>query len=238
MKTKLKFGEISIEVTQKNIKNIHLSVNPDGNVRVSAPIESKIDSIRSFALSRLSWIKQQQKKYAGQERSSPPEFVNRESHYIWGTRYMLHISESDIRLPFIELNGNKLIVNVKLETPEDKIQVFVEQWYRDNLRLEVLAIIEKWKPILDVNVDTVFIQKMKTKWGGCNTESSSLRLNAELIKKPRELVEYIVVHEMVHLIERSHNDTFFSLMDKYIPMWRQLKQQLNQSTLPDLDQNI
>jgi predicted metal-dependent hydrolase len=231
--TEIVLGGISVEIVQKDIKNVHLSVNPpDGKVRVSAPTDMNIDVIRSFALSKLSWIKKQQTKITSQERETPREYLDRESHYVWGKRYLLSIVECN-KAPHVELSHDKMLVMVRPGTPKEKIQTTIEQWYRDILKDAVPEIIEKWEPILGVKVEHLFVQKMKTKWGGCMPEVGNIRINTELARKPREFLEYVVIHEMVHLIEPTHNSRFTSLMDLYLPNWKQYRDELNRLPLPE-----
>lgn len=235
MVSELKLAEFTIEVTEKDIKNVHLSVNPpDGRVRISAPTGTSLDSVRMFALSKLSWIRQEHKKMSEQLREQPREFVDRESHYVWGDRYLLKIVELDTA-PTIELRNDSLVVTVRQGTTQEKLKEVVEQWLRDLVRVEASRFIQRWEPILGVKVKGLFVQRMKTMWGACNSESSSIRLNTDLARKPLEFLEYVIVHEMVHLIEPSHGPRFQSLMEKYFPNWRQFREELNRRPLPDLD---
>ena len=192
----------------KDIKNVHLSVHPPtGRVRISAPSRMSLDTIRVFAISKLGWIKQQQRKLREQERETPREYLDRESHYVWGKRYLLKVIESD-EPPSVELKHSQMLLRVRPATDEAKKQAIVEEWYREQLKEAVPPLIAKWEPLMGVKVERFFVQRMKTKWGSCNPGAGSIRLNTDLAKKPRECLEYIVVHEMVHLIERHHNDRF------------------------------
>jgi len=229
--TQFNLGDIPVDVVFKDIKNIHLSVYPPvGKVRVSAPLRMELETIRVFTLSKLGWIKQQQQKLRGQERETPREYLDRESHYVWGKRYLLKLVELDAA-PEVELKHSHMLLRVRHGTSEDTKQAVVAQWYREQVKSAVPALIAKWEPIMGVKVGCVFVQKMKTKWGGCNPGSRSIRLNTELAKKPRECLEYVVVHEMTHLLERHHNDRFVALMDANIPQWRQYRDMLNRSPL-------
>jgi predicted metal-dependent hydrolase len=231
MPTQIALGEIAVEVVKKDIKNVHLSVYPPaGRVRISAPLRMNLETIRVFAISKLGWIKQQQKKLRGQERETPREYLERESHYVWGKRYLLRVIEADAA-PSVELKRGKMILRVRLGTGEHKRQAAVDDWYRGELKKSVPSLIAKWEPLLGVRVERVFVQKMKTKWGSCNPGSRSIRLNTELAKKPSECLEYILVHEMVHLIVRRHDDRFMSLMDRYLPNWGLVRQTLNAAPL-------
>jgi predicted metal-dependent hydrolase len=227
MVTQLKLGDIAVDVVLKDIKNVHLSVYPPtGRVRISAPKRMSLDTIRVFAISKLSWIKQQQKKLRGQERETPREYLDRESHYVWGKRYLLKVIEGqDARS--VQLNHSKMILHVGPGTNYDATQAIVARWYREQVRAAVPDLILKWEPMIGVKVKHLFVQKMKTKWGSCNSATCSIRLNTDLAKKPRECLEYIFVHEMVHLLEPTHNASFVALMDRLMPQWRGRRAQLN-----------
>ena len=223
----LRLGDIIIDVEQKDIKNIHLSVYPpSGRVRIAAPLRMDLDTIRVYALSKLNWIKKQQAKHRGQNREAPREFLNRESHYYNGKRYLLKIVEFEAS-PKIELKHSTLVLYVRPSTSTDKRQSIIDEWYRAQLKMILPSLIEKWEQRLDVKVNEFGIKKMKTKWGTCNREAKRIWLNLELAKKPSECLEYIVVHEMVHLIERNHNDIFTAFLNEYMPKWRFYKEQLN-----------
>ncbi|MCI0692878.1 M48 family metallopeptidase [candidate division KSB1 bacterium] len=228
MVTQIEIGEITADVMLKDIKNIHLSVYPPtGRVRISAPSRMNLETIRVFAISKLGWIKQQQKKLREQERETPREYLDRESHYVWGKRYLLLISEKD-QAPSVELKHSQMLLRVRPGTEEKKKQAIVEEWYREQLKQAVPPLLVTWEPLMGVNVERFFVQRMKTKWGSCNHNARSIRLNTELAKKPCECLEYIVVHEMVHLLEPTHNDRFVALMDQFIPKWRFYRDRLNQ----------
>jgi predicted metal-dependent hydrolase len=232
MVTQLKLGDIEVDVKLKDIKNVHLSVYPPtGRVRISAPERMRLDTIRVFAISKLGWIKQQQKRLREQERETPREYLNRESHYVWGKRYLLKIVEEHAE-PKIVLKHSKMILRSGAETSHDARQAVIAQWYRDQIKgAAVPNLIEKWEPIIGVEVKRIFVQKMKTKWGSCNPASQSIRLNTDLAKKPRECLEYILVHEMVHLLERHHNERFRGYMDRFMPHWRGYRDELNRAPL-------
>ena len=223
----LQLGDITIDVEQKDIKNIHLSVYPPaGRVRIAAPLRMDLDTIRVYVLSKINWIKKQQAKLRGQDREAPREFLNRESHYYKGKRYLLKVVEFEAP-PRIELGHSTLVMYVRPGTPVEKRQRILDQWYRAQLKVAVPALIEKWEKKLKVRVNEFGIKKMKTKWGSCNREAKRIWLNLELAKKPPECLEYIVVHEMVHLLERRHNGKFTAYMDEYLPKWRFYKEDLN-----------
>jgi len=227
MVSQVKLGDIEVDVVLKDIKNVHLSVHPPtGRVRIAAPKRMHIDAIRVFAISKLDWIKQQQTKLRQQERETPRDYVDRESHYVWGKRYLLTVSERD-EPPSIELTYNRLLLHVRPGTDEDKRQALVEEWYREQLREAVPVLLARWQPLLGVRVERFFVQRMKTKWGSCNHKAGTIRLNTELAKKPGECLEYIVVHELVHLLEPTHNTRFVTLMDRVMPKWQFHRQVLN-----------
>jgi predicted metal-dependent hydrolase len=199
-------------------------------VRISAPLRMNLETIRVFAISKLGWIKQQQKKLRGQQRETPREYLDRESHYVWGERYLLQVIESDAA-PTLELKHSKMLLRARRGTSEDKRQAIVDEWYRAQLKKTVPSLIAKWELLMGVKIERFFVQKMKTKWGSCNPVSRSIRLNTELAKKPPECLEYILVHEMVPLLVRRHDDRFTSLMDGYLPSWRLVRQTLNAAPL-------
>ena len=228
MVKQLNLGDIAVDVVLKDIKNVHLSVYPPtGRVRISAPSRMSLDTIRVFAISKLAWIRQQQKKLRAQEREMPREYIDRESHYVWGKRYLLKVVEADAA-PKIELKHSRMLMRVRPGTNDEMKQAIVAQWYREQLKTAVLELISKWEPKMGVRVGRIFVQKMKTKWGSCNPATRSIRLNTDLAKKPSECLEYIVVHEMTHLLEPTHNVRFISRMDKFMPDWRVRRDQLNQ----------
>jgi predicted metal-dependent hydrolase len=233
----LKLGNITVDVIQKNIKNIHLSVHPpNGRVRISAPTRLDMDTIRVFAVSKLSWIKKQQAKFEQQKREAPREYLNRESHYFKGKRYLLKVIEKNAA-PRIELKHSRIELYVRPQASKEKMKSVLDEWYRSQLRGSLPAIIEKWQKKLNFQVNEFGIRKMKTKWGTCNRAAKRIWLNLELAKKPIECLEYIVVHEMVHLLERNHNDRFVSLMDEFMPQWRFFKDELNRLPVRHEDWN-
>jgi predicted metal-dependent hydrolase len=227
MVSQVKLGDIEVDVVLKDIKNVHLSVHPPtGRVRIAAPKRMRIDTIRVFAISKLDWIKQQQTKLRAQERETPRDYVDRESHYVWGKRYLLTLSERD-EPPCIKLTHSGMLLSVRPGTDEDKRQALVEEWYREQLRKAVPALLARWQPLLGVRVERFFVQRMKTKWGSCNHKAGTIRLNTELAKKPAECLEYIVLHELVHFLEPTHSARFSALMDQFMPKWQLHRQLLN-----------
>jgi predicted metal-dependent hydrolase len=231
MKDIIQLGDLYIEVTRKDIKNVHLSVHPpDGRVSLSAPMNTRLEVARAYAISKLSWIRLQQEKLAKQSRETPREFVKRESHYLWGRRYLLHVVEEDVK-PFVLLDHKRITLFVRPNTNKAKRAEIMYEWQKVILHEYIKSMINKWEPILGVKVNEYFIQRMKTKWGSCNHISRNIRLNTELVKKPKDLVEYVVVHEMVHLIVPTHSEKFMSLMNQYYPNWRESRIELNELPL-------
>jgi len=220
-------GDIAVDVVFKDIKNIHLSVYPpDGKVRIAAQARMDLDTLRVFAVSRLAWIKQQQRKLREQARETPREFLDRESHFLWGTRYLLKVIEEDAA-PILVLTPGRLVLRVRPGTSEEQRQAIIAGWYRQQLRQAAAGLIKKWEDLLGVRVERVFVQRMKTRWGGCNPDARTIRLNTELAKKPEQCLEYIVAHELTHLRERHHNERFVAHLDGKMPQWRQYRDLLN-----------
>jgi hypothetical protein len=228
---KIDVGGITVDVVFKDIKNVHLSVHPPtGRVRISAPSRMKLDTIRVYAISKISWIKKHQKKFREQERETRREYLDRESHYVWGKRYLLKVKEA-IRTPFVELRHNEMILTVRPGAVMKKREAVVTVWYREQVRDAITPLIEKWEPLLGVKADHTIIRRMRTRWGSCTAGRRTIRLNTELAKQPRECLEYVLVHEMVHLLEPTHNATFVSFMDKFMPQWRHFRDELNSAPL-------
>ena len=227
MVAQIHLGDIAVDVVLKDIKNIHLSVHPPaGKVRIAAPLRMDLDTIRVFAITKLAWIKSQQKKLREQERETPREYLDRESHYVWGKRYLLKLAEKEAA-PSVELKHNKMILQLRPDASHEKKQEVLDAWYREQLKAAVPLLIAKWEKALGVKAGKVFVQKMKTKWGSCSPDAGNVRLNTDLAKKPLQCLEYIVAHELTHMLERHHNDRFTSLMDAHMPQWRQYREMLN-----------
>lgn len=219
MVKQISLGGIAVDVIQKDIKNIHLSVYPPtGRVRISAPLRMDIDTIRVFAITKLGWIKRQQQKMREQARETPREYLDRESHYVWGKRYLLKIEERDAA-PEVELKHSRMILRIRPGATQAKKQEVLEAWYREQLRAALPELLAKWTRRLGVNPAQIFVQKMRTRWGSCS-RSGNIRLNTDLAKKPPECLEYILVHELAHLLEPTHNPRFIALMDQFMPKWR------------------
>lgn len=223
----IELGNIIIDVEQKDIKNIHLSVYPpDGKVKIAAPERMDLDTIRVFAINKLKWIKKQQQTFRNQVREAPREYLSKESHYFQGKRYLLKIIEQDTK-PKVVLKHSKLELYVRPNTSSEKRKEIIEEWYRDEMKNTIPKMIEKWEKKIGVIANEFGVKKMRTKWGTCNTEAKRIWLNLELAKKPLECLEYIVVHELVHLLERKHNDTFIKYMNEFMPKWRFYRDELN-----------
>jgi predicted metal-dependent hydrolase len=227
MRTRIQLGDIPVDVIRKDIKNVHLSVHPPtGRVRIAAPERMSIDTVRVFAIAKVPWIRKQQRKLREQERETPREYIDRESHYVWGKRYLLKVVEAD-QSPAVELNHGRMILRVRPGSKKTKRQAILEEWHRELVRKAVPPLIEKWQRLMGIRVRRFFVQRMKTKWGSCNDRAGSIRLNTDLARKPMECLEYIVVHEMVHLLERTHSARFTALMDQFMPKWQSHREALN-----------
>lgn len=222
---------IEIELIQKDIKNLHLAVYPpDGRVRLAAPMDVNERTLTLYVTSKIPWIRKQQRKFAKMDRQAPRAYVNRESHYFLGRRYLLRVHENNhpYRYPKVECKTKTFIdLYVKEEYTIEQRANLMKEWYRNQLKAVLLELIPKWEGILKVKANKITVQTMKTKWGSCNTNNGNILFNIELAKKPMECIEYVVVHELLHLIERKHSDVFKAYLDKYIPMWQQIKTQLN-----------
>ena len=233
----IELGNIAIDVEQKDIKNIHLSVYPPvGKVKISAPKRMDLDTIRVFAISKLSWIKKQQEIFRNQDRETPREYLTRESHYFKGKRYLLKVVEQKAS-PKVILKHSEIELHIRPNTTIEKRKQVLDEWYRAELKKIVPKMIEKWEKKIGVKCNEFGIKKMRTKWGTCNTEAKRIWLNLELAKKPTEFLEYIIVHELVHLLERRHNNRFISFMDEFMPKWRFYRDELNRLPFRHVDWN-
>ncbi len=227
----LTVGGIDVDVVYKEIKNLHIGVYPPmGRVRVAAPERLDDDQVRLAVASRLPWIKRQREQLQAAQRQTIREMVTGESHYVWGSRLRLEVSEGSARAQ-IDVKGGRLLFHVPDGTSTEWRRALLDRWYRAQLRDAVPRLIETWQPKVGVTVPRWSIRRMKTKWGSCNQKTGHIWLNVELAKKHPESLEYIVVHEMTHLLERGHGERFASLMDKNLPDWRARRDGLNQSPL-------
>jgi predicted metal-dependent hydrolase len=223
----LDLGSLRVEVRRKAIKHVHLSVlPPSGKVRLAAPVHTPLETLRLFAIAKLAWVRGEQRRLRSQEREPPREYLGKESHYVWGKRYLLDLQEAEAR-PEVQLKPRRLLMRVRPGTGTAQRSALMEAWYRQQLRDAIAELLPQWEQRLGVRSQKLFVQRMRTKWGSCTPASAYIRLNTELAKKPLECLEYILVHELVHLLEPSHNQRFVALMDKHLPRWRELQQRLN-----------
>lgn len=221
-------GEFVVDVVRKDIKNLHLAVYPpNGRIRIATPLKIDDEAVRLFVISKIPWIKKHQVNLRSQERQSAREYVSGESHYFNGKRYLLNIIYQDLT-PKVEIRNKTYIdLYVKESCSLDQRRKAMAEWYRSELKKHIPDLISKWQKILKVHVDEWGIKQMRTKWGTCNIPAKRIWLNLELAKKPLHCLEFIVLHEMVHLLERHHNDKFIKYMDKFMPNWRFYKEELN-----------
>jgi predicted metal-dependent hydrolase len=224
-------GDIEIELVLKDIKNLHLAVYPpDGRVRLAAPKDVNEKTLELYVASKIPWIRKQQRKFARMDRQAPRQYVNRESHYFLGKRYLLRVHETDhpYRHPKVVCKTKTYIdFYVREGYTTDQKAELLKEWYRDQLKQILAELVPKWEAILNVKANQVKVHSMKTKWGSCNTQSRNILFNIELAKKSSECIEYVVVHELLHLIERKHSDLFRAYLDKYVPNWKHFKGLLN-----------
>jgi len=232
----IKVSGLSVEIVRKDIKNLHLGVYPpNGRVRVAAPISVSDDAVRLAVIGKLGWIRRQRQKFEAQPRQSKREMVSGESHFFQGRRYRIRVVFHDGPATVVLRNKNTMEIKVRPGTSAEQRLKVVERWYREQVKATVHALLVKWQLLLGVEVTDCGIKKMKTKWGSCNIEARRIWLNLELAKKPVQCLEYVVVHEMVHLMERQHNDRFMALMDCHLPRWRTYREELNQAPLAHED---
>jgi predicted metal-dependent hydrolase len=228
----IKVGDYTIDVVRKDIKNLHLAVYPPhGRIRIAAPLQVDDETIRLHIVSKLSWIKKHITKFQQVERLSMREYITGESHYLEGRRYLLNvITGSSINM--IKLRNNTHIdLYVKTDTPVWHRPVMIQEWYRARLKVRIEPLVTKWQETIGVQINDWSVKQMKTRWGTCNTKAKRIWINLELAKKPEDCLEYIIVHELLHVLERNHNDVFRSNMDKYLPDWRVRKDTLNRFPL-------
>lgn len=228
MSSRIALGAFEADVVFKDIRNVHLTILPPaGRVRISAPRHMAIDTVRVFALSKLTWIKAQRQKMVAQERETAREYLERESHFVWGRRYLLRLTDSEAA-PAVELRHRTLVLSVRPNADVAAKDALLARWYRDQVRARASVAVVKWSRVLAIEAPRVHVQHMKTKWGSCSPERGSIRLNTELAKKPPGCLEYIVLHELVHLLEPTHNDRFKALMRTFMPEWEDRRRELNQ----------
>lgn len=226
----LQIGDVSIVVTRKAVKNVHLCVHPPlGHVTLVAPTATRLDVVRAYAIAKLGWIRDQQTQLLAQARETPRQFVERETHSLWGRRYLLSVVEQDAK-PAVTHDHQRITLSVRPGSTLAKRKAVMDAWQRTLMHQAVPALIAKWEAKLGVKVRGYFLQRMKTQWGGCTPWAGNIRLNTELVKKPKDLLDYVVLHEMLHLIEARHSKRFMALLDKHYPAWREARAELN--TLP------
>ncbi|MFY8133880.1 MAG: M48 family metallopeptidase, partial [Aquimonas sp.] len=220
-------GEVSIELTRRAVKHAHLAVHPPaGRVTLVAPPRMRLEVARAYAISKLGWIRQQQDALKAQAREAPRRFVTRESHQLWGRRHLLSVVERDEK-PGVAVDHRRIKLSVRPGSDPAKRAEVMHAWHKALLHAEVPPLIARWERKLGVFVSAYFLQRMKTKWGSCNPKSRSIRLNTELVKKPKDLLEYVVVHEMLHLLVPNHDERFVALLDRHYPSWREARDELN-----------
>lgn len=224
----IKVGTIEVLVWRKKVKNLYLNIlPPDGRVRVTVPVHFNDGAIKTFIATKIPWIKKHQKAFKNQARQTPREYVSGESHYFLGKRYILEVIEKNEKPHVYIKNKNRIILICRPGSNKTKKKDIMQAWYRQNLASVLEKYISKWQDKLGVQAENWRIRKMKTKWGSCNPVKRSINFNLELAKQSENCIEYVVVHELLHLIERKHNEKFKSLLDKYLPKWRQYKDQLD-----------
>lgn len=223
---------ITIDVVKKGIKNLHLAVYPPtGRVRIATPLDVDDEQVRLFAVSKLGWIKKHRKNFDNQKRQTKREYVSGESHYFEGRRYLLNVIYQAGKPKVKIRNKTHIDLFVKEGSSLEQREKILTDWYRENLKKRISSLIEKWQKKIGVEIKDWQVKRMRTKWGTCNIEAKRIWLNLELAKKPIYCLEYIIVHELVHFIERHHNDRYLSLMDKFLPNWQIYRDELNEIIL-------
>jgi len=231
MSETIQLGDITIAVTRKAIKHVHLSVHPPaGRVTLVAPTATRLEVARAYAISKLGWIRDQRDKLAHQARETPRQFVTRESHYLWGRRYLMTVRYRDEK-PRVRADHKRITLTVRPGSDNAQRARVIHEWHMSLLHEAIPPLIKKWQEKLKAEVGSYFLQRMKTKWGSCNHRAGHIRLNTELVKKPRDLLEYVIVHEMAHLIEPTHSDRFVAILDQHYPSWREARAELNELPL-------
>lgn len=228
-------NDTEVSVTKKAIKNMHLYVKPpDGRVEVSAPLSLSDESIVLFIRAKIGWIHRQQEKFRKQLRQTVREYVSGEALYVWGRQYYLLVNYSNKGNSLV-LDGEKAILTVRERSTAAQREKYVAEWYRGILKAEIERVLPKWEENTGLHPNGWQIKNMKTRWGTCNVNTRKIWLNLQLAKKTPECLEYVIVHELMHLIERSHNEKFVALMDQYLPNWREVRKKLNTQILDHMD---
>lgn len=195
-----------------------------------APTNTRLDVARAYAISKLGWIRDRQLELRQQARESPRQLVSRESHYVWGRRYVMDVVYRDTK-PGVSLRHRHIVLSVRPDADINKRAEVLHAWHRQLLYEVIPPLIAQWENKLGVRVNGYFLQRMKTKWGSCNANAGNIRLNTELVKKPKDLLEYVLVHEMLHLLEPSHSERFVALLNQHYPAWREARTELNELPL-------
>lgn len=231
-RSRITVSGLPVEIIRKGIKNLHLGVYPpNGRVRVAAPTRIHNDAVRLAVIGKLAWIKRQQERFHAQARQAHREYVSRESHYFLGRRYLLNVIEVDGPSQVSRRGSKTLELLVHRKANRKRREQVLFAWYRQNLKGLIPPLIEKWEARMGMKVKNWGVKRMKTKWGSCNAIDRRIWLNLELAKKPVQSLEYIIVHEMVHFLERDHNDRFVTMMDRFLPNWRARRSELNHAFL-------
>jgi predicted metal-dependent hydrolase len=227
----IELGDVCCHLTRKHIKNVHLVVHPPcGRVTISAPLRMDLETIKLFGISKLGWIRKQQLKIKNQKREAPREYVTHESHYYLGQRYLLNVVEHEAT-PKVILKHDTIELYVRKGAARAHRAKILQGWYRRQLKELVSHYITNLENTMKVKVAEIRVKTMKTRWGTCNPRAKRIWLNTELAKKPIENIEYVLIHEMVHLLEGHHNKKFKAYMDKFSPKWKNLREELNRSAL-------
>ena len=227
MSKELQIAELEIDVVYKSVKNVHLSVNPpSGHVRITVPERTNPETVRAYAISKLDWIRRQRKEIQEQERETVRSYLERESHYLWGERRLLKVVERP-GAPSVRVSPRRIRLELNPGSSQKRRAEVLEKFYRDQVREAALPLIDRWEPKLGVTHKRLYVQRMKTRWGSCTPDTGSIRLNTDLAKKPAICLEYILVHELLHLIEPTHNERFRALMNHHLPEWPKHREELN-----------
>lgn len=224
-------GEIAVALTRKDVKHVHLSVHPpSGRVTLVAPEGTRLEVARAYAVSKLGWIRDQQAKLREQARETPRQFIERESHTLWGRRYLMTVLHHEAK-PCITIDHKRITLTVRPGSDAGRRAAVIHEWHKSLLHEVVPTLIKKWESKLEVKVAGYYLQRMKTKWGSCNHKAGHIRLNTELVKKPKDLLEYVIAHEMMHLLEPTHSDRFTAILEEHYPNWREARAELNELPL-------
>ena len=239
MREIIELGDLSIAVTRKEVKHVQLSVHPpDGRVTLVAPAGTRLDVARAYAISKLPWIRKQQGQLEAQAREAPRRYINRETHHVWGRPHLLEVVERDAK-PTVHLSPKRLLLTVRPGCDQRQRAQIVHEWHKRQLHAVIPDLLDKWVPRMKVARPTYVLQRMVTKWGSCNPVAGRIRINTELVKKPKDLLEYVIVHELAHLIEANHGERFVAIVEQHFPGWQEARDMLNAlplaATQPGID---